>query len=143
MTAKARTIKLPDGSAVSALWQKPKDAKAVLVLAHGAGAGMTHKHMAATADGLEARGVATLRYNFLYMEHGGKRPDAPKLAQLVDFEGLCAAGARMLGLDALHTQHALAISGSMASGLMAAQEQNGGWLTDEMKPISALPSSSV
>ena len=80
MTAKARTLKLPDGSTVSALWQKPKDAKAVLVLAHGAGAGMTHKHMAATADGLEERNVATLRYNFPYMERGSKRPDNPPVA---------------------------------------------------------------
>jgi predicted alpha/beta-hydrolase family hydrolase len=80
MSAKERTVTLPDGSTVSALWQKPKDAKAVLVLAHGAGAGMTHKHMAATADGLEARGVGVLRYNFAYMERGSKRPDNPPLA---------------------------------------------------------------
>lgn len=80
MSAKERAVRLADGSTVSALWQKPKDAKAVLVLAHGAGAGMTHKHMAATADGLEARGVAVLRYNFAYMERGSKRPDNPPLA---------------------------------------------------------------
>ncbi|MDP3492350.1 MAG: hypothetical protein Q8R82_04495 [Hyphomonadaceae bacterium] len=73
-------MKLPDGSTVSALWQKPKGAKAVLVLAHGAGAGMTHKNMAATADGLEARGIAVLRYNFPYMERGSKRPDSPAIA---------------------------------------------------------------
>jgi predicted alpha/beta-hydrolase family hydrolase len=79
--AKARTLKLADGTTVSALWQKPKDAKAVLVLAHGAGAGMTHKHMAATADGLAERGIATLRYNFPYMERGSKRPDNPPVAQ--------------------------------------------------------------
>lgn len=79
-TAKARTIKLADGATISALWQKPKDAKAVLVLAHGAGAGMTHKHMAATADGLAERGIATLRYNFPYMERGSKRPDNPPIA---------------------------------------------------------------
>lgn len=79
--AKARTLKLADGTTVSALWQNPKDAKAVLVLAHGAGAGMTHKHMAATADGLAERGIATLRYNFPYMERGSKRPDNPPVAQ--------------------------------------------------------------
>jgi len=82
MTAKERTLKLPDGSTVSALWQKPKDAKAVLVLAHGAGAGMTHKHMAATADGLGERGVAVLRYNFPYMERSSKRPDNPPVAHV-------------------------------------------------------------
>ncbi len=79
--AKERTLKLADGTTVSALWQKPKDAKAVLVLAHGAGAGMTHKHMAATSDGLAERGIATLRYNFPYMERGSKRPDNPPVAQ--------------------------------------------------------------
>lgn len=79
--AKARTLKLADGTTVSALWQKPKDAKAVLVLAHGAGAGMTHKHMAATAEGLAERGIATLRYNFPYMERGSRRPDNPPVAQ--------------------------------------------------------------
>ena len=42
---------------------------------------MTHPFMAAIADGLAERGVATLRYQFPYMEQGGKRPDAPKLAQ--------------------------------------------------------------
>ena len=83
MSAKERTITLADGASVSALWQKPKDAKAVLVLAHGAGAGMAHKHMAATADGLEARGIAVLRYNFTYMEKGSKRPDNPPVAHAV------------------------------------------------------------
>jgi predicted alpha/beta-hydrolase family hydrolase len=48
---------------------------AALVLAHGAGAGMTHKAMAATADGLAERRIATLRFNFAYIERGSKRPD--------------------------------------------------------------------
>lgn len=50
------------------------------MFAHGAGAGMAHKSMAAIAEGLAARGIATLRYNFLYTERGSKRPDAPALA---------------------------------------------------------------
>lgn len=65
---------------VSALLNVPPDARACVVLAHGAGAGMRHPFMAAIADGLDARGLACLRYQFLYMERGGKRPDAPKLA---------------------------------------------------------------
>jgi uncharacterized protein len=81
MTAKPRTIRLPDKSTVSGLWSLPKTAKACLVLAHGAGAGMTHKAMAATADGLEERGIAVLRFNFPYMEKGGKRPDSPAIAE--------------------------------------------------------------
>jgi uncharacterized protein len=68
------------GETTSGLWLAPPHARASLVLAHGAGAGMTHKAMAATAIGLAERGVASLRYNFLYMEHGGKRPDPPAMA---------------------------------------------------------------
>lgn len=80
MPTEPLTLALPNGETVSAIWQAPADPRAVLALAHGAGAGMTHRHMAATADGLEARGVATLRYQFPYMEKGGKRPDPPAVA---------------------------------------------------------------
>lgn len=65
---------------MSGLWQCPAEASALLVLAHGAGAGMTHRSMAAIADGLAERGVATLRYQFPYMERGGKRVDPPPIA---------------------------------------------------------------
>ena len=50
-------------------------------MAHGAGAGMAHPFMTAMANGLAGRGIATLRYQFPYMEQGSKRPDTPKLAQ--------------------------------------------------------------
>lgn len=80
MPIDAVTIPLASSETVSGLWQAPPNAKAALILAHGAGAGMTHKAMAATADGLEALGVATLRFQFPYMEKGGKRPDAPPVA---------------------------------------------------------------
>ena len=66
---------------VSALLLEPRDAKACLVLAHGAGAGMTHHFMEAAAQGLAARRIATLRYQFPYMEQGSKRPDSAPLAQ--------------------------------------------------------------
>jgi len=69
-----------DGERTSGLWQRPGDARAIYVLAHGAGAGMTHREMEAVANALCDAGIAVLRFNFLYMEHGGKRPDAPKLA---------------------------------------------------------------
>jgi predicted alpha/beta-hydrolase family hydrolase len=68
---------------VSGLMLRPADAKALYLFAHGAGVGMTHKTMAANAEGLSARGIATLRYQFLYMEKGAKRPDPPKLAHAV------------------------------------------------------------
>lgn len=80
MPSEAFNLDLPNGEAVSALWQGPAAPTAVLSLAHGAGAGMTHRHMSATADGLEARGIATLRFQFPYMEKGGKRPDPPHIA---------------------------------------------------------------
>ena len=58
----------------------PPDATALYLFAHGAGAGMTHKALESNAQGLAARGIATLRYQFLYMERGSKRPDPPRLA---------------------------------------------------------------
>jgi predicted alpha/beta-hydrolase family hydrolase len=77
----AKPITIAIGSdAVSGLWLARANTRAALVLAHGAGAGMAHKSMTAIAEGLAERGVATLRYNFLYMERGSKRPDAPALA---------------------------------------------------------------
>ena len=69
-----------DAQRVSGLLHVPAEARACYVLAHGAGAGMAHPFMAAVANGLAERGVATLRYQFPYMEQGSKRPDAPKLA---------------------------------------------------------------
>lgn len=51
------------------------------MFAHGAGAGMTHNFMEAVATGLAARNIATLRYQFPYMEHGARRPDTPAVAQ--------------------------------------------------------------
>ena len=65
---------------VSGLPIAPRDARAGYVLAHGAGAGMEHPFMAAVANGLAERGIATLRYQFPYMERGSKRPDSPKVA---------------------------------------------------------------
>jgi predicted alpha/beta-hydrolase family hydrolase len=78
--SEATPIQLDRDATVSGLWLAPAEAKAAYVFAHGAGAGMTHKSMTAVAEGLAARGVASLRYNFLYMERGSKRPDAPALA---------------------------------------------------------------
>jgi predicted alpha/beta-hydrolase family hydrolase len=68
---------------VSALSLRRPDAKALYLFAHGAGAGMTHKAMESNAQGLAERGIATLRYQFLYMEKGSKRPDPPRLAHAV------------------------------------------------------------
>ena len=70
------TISLPNGKTVSGLLLVPAAVRAGYVLAHGAGAGMSHPFMTATAEQLADRGVATLRYQFPYMEQGSRRPDA-------------------------------------------------------------------
>ena len=59
---------------------RPAEAKALYVFAHGAGVGMTHKSMESNARGLAERGIATLRFQFPYMEKGRGRPDPPRIA---------------------------------------------------------------
>jgi len=73
-------IEFGSANAVSALLLRPPSARACFVFAHGAGAGMTHASMEQVARGLCDRGIATLRYQFPYMEKGSKRPDAPPVA---------------------------------------------------------------
>ena len=72
-------ISVGEGS-VSALLIRPAAAKALYVFAHGAGAGMAHRSMASNAEGFAERGIATLRYQFPFMEKGSRRPDPPKIA---------------------------------------------------------------
>ena len=80
-TAKAEPISIAlKAGKVSGLVVAPTGARAVYVMAHGAGAGMAHPFMAAVAAGLAERGIATVRYQFPYMEAGGKRPDPPAVA---------------------------------------------------------------
>ena len=79
--AESLTIDLEDGRTVSGLLHIPRQPLACLVLAHGAGAGMTHPFLSALSTGLAERRIATLRYQFPYMERGSKRPDPPKIAQ--------------------------------------------------------------
>jgi predicted alpha/beta-hydrolase family hydrolase len=81
---------------VSALLQRPADARALLVLAHGAGAGMTHAFMEGLADALAESGVATLRYQFPYSEAGSRRPD-PRPVLLETVRAAVAAGAERAG----------------------------------------------
>ena len=64
---------------VSALFLRPPKARWLLVLAHGAGAGMTHAFLETLAGELAAVGVATLRYQFPYMELRRRVPDAPSV----------------------------------------------------------------
>ena len=94
-------IAVGNAGAVSALLIHPADARACFVFAHGAGAGMTHAAMEAAALGLAERGVATLRYQFPYMEKGSKRPDPPAIAHAavraaVAEAGRCCPGLRLI-----------------------------------------------
>lgn len=68
-----------DRHEVGALILRPRGAMACLVLGHGAGAGMHHPFMEATAQGLAQRRIATFRYQFPYMESGRRAPDSPKV----------------------------------------------------------------
>ena len=110
-----RSIEVEGAGEVSALLDAPSAAKACLVLAHGAGAGMTHPFMAAVAKGLAERGVATLRYQFPYMERGSKRPDAPKVAHAAVRAAVAHAAALSLPLFA---------GGKSFGGRMTSQAQS-------------------
>ena len=109
-------IMVNDAQRVSGLLQAPPAARACYVLAHGAGAGMAHPFMAAAANGLAARGIATLRYQFPYMEQGSKRPDAPKLAH-------ATVRAAVLETSRLVPELALFAGGKSFGGRMTSQAQ--------------------
>ena len=118
MSAKLRpvTIIIDHGRRVSGLLQAPNSAHICYVLAHGAGAGMTHPFMVGIADGLAERGIATLRYQFPYMEQGSKRPDAPKLAQATVRSAVAQASHMLPKLD-------LVAGGKSFGGRMTSQAQ--------------------
>ena len=87
-------LKIDVGSAgiVSGLLQKPLNARACYAFAHGAGAGMTHSFMGAVATGLFDRDIATLRYQFPYMQKGSKRTDSPSVAHAAVRAAVAEAG---------------------------------------------------
>lgn len=83
---------------VSGLLDRPADARWLYVCAHGAGAGMRHGFLERLAASLGAHGIATLRYNFLYMEAGKGRVDPPALAHAAVRAAVAAAAAQGLPL---------------------------------------------
>jgi uncharacterized protein len=101
---------------VSGLLQLPAKASACYILAHGAGAGMTHPFMAEIAAGLAARSIATLRYQFPYMQKGGRRLDPPKLAQATVRATVAEALRRLLDMP-------LIAGGKSFGGRMTSQAQ--------------------
>lgn len=94
MSEEARKVSIAvDGEqTVSGLLIAPRATRACYVLAHGAGAGMQHPFMHAVAVELAGRGIATLRYQFPYMEQKKKRPDSPKLAHATVRAAVAEAG---------------------------------------------------
>jgi predicted alpha/beta-hydrolase family hydrolase len=112
------TVVVDDAQRVSGLLTAPPDPRAAFVFAHGAGAGMAHSFMAAAAQGLAARGIATLRYQFPYMERGSKRPDAPALAHATVRAAVAEAARRWPGLP-------LFAGGKSFGGRMTSQAQAG------------------
>ena len=98
------------------LLEAPADARACYVLAHGAGAGMNHPFMSAVAKGLATRGIASLRYQFPYMDKGSKRPDPPKVAHAAVREAVAEAARRLPGVP-------LYAGGKSFGGRMTSQAQ--------------------
>ena len=116
------TIPLPSGGTTSGLLQVPAKAEACYVFAHGAGAGMDHAFMAAIAQGLAERGIATLRFNFPYMERGSKRPDQPAVAHAAVRAAVAEASRRLPGLP-----------------LFAGGKSFGGRMTTQAQALEPLP----
>jgi predicted alpha/beta-hydrolase family hydrolase len=110
------TIELEDGRTISGLLREPREPLAGLAVAHGAGAGMTHPFLSALAAGLAERKVATLRYQFPYMERGSRRPDPPQLAQATVRAALVVAGSHFARIP-------LFAGGKSFGGRMTSQAQ--------------------
>ncbi|CCE03079.1 alpha/beta family hydrolase [Bradyrhizobium sp. STM 3809] len=110
---------------VSALLIAPPQARACFVFAHGAGAGMTHAFMHAAAESLAAHGIATLRFQFPYMEKGSRRPDPPALAQATVRAAVAAAAQLCPGLP-----------------LIAGGKSFGARMTSQAQSVAPLPGVS-
>lgn len=110
------TLQLQDGLTVSGLLTAPAGARACYVLAHSAGAGMDHAAMRAIAAGLGELGLATLRYQFSYMERHSRRPDPPPLCHATVRAAVTAAARLAPGL-------ALIAGGRSFGGRMTSQAQ--------------------
>jgi uncharacterized protein len=114
--AKPVSIEVNGSTRVSGLLNAAPDSKACLVVAHGAGAGMRHVFMANLANDLAARGIATLRYQFPYMEKNGRRPDPPALCHATVRAAVDAARALLPALP-------LFAGGKSFGGRMTSQAQ--------------------
>jgi hypothetical protein len=115
-TTEELRIAIDGETEVSGLLTSPASPVVAYVFGHGAGAGMAHHFMADAAAGLAAQGVATLRYNFPYMEKGSRRPDLPKVAQAAVRAAVAEAARRLPGVP-------LFAGGKSFGGRMSSQAQ--------------------
>jgi predicted alpha/beta-hydrolase family hydrolase len=122
MTAQSLKLDIENATSVSALLLRPDNARACFVFAHGAGAGMAHPFMETVATGLCDRGIATLRYQFPYMEKGSKRPDAPAVAHAAVRAAVRQAARLSAGLP-----------------LIAGGKSFGGRMTSQAQALAPLP----
>jgi uncharacterized protein len=116
------TLTIDNAGTTSALLLRPANARACYLFAHGAGAGMGHAFMDTIAAELAEANIATLRYQFPYMENRSRRPDPPKLAQV--------------------TVRAAAAEASRRAGdlpLIAGGRSFGGRMTSQAQAASPLP----
>jgi predicted alpha/beta-hydrolase family hydrolase len=116
------TVQVKDELCVSGLLAAPAAGRACYVLAHSAGAGMQHASMRAVAAGLADSGIATLRYQFPYMERGSRRPDPPPLCHTTVRAGVAAAARLAPGLP-----------------LLAGGRSFGGRMTSQTQALEPLP----
>jgi predicted alpha/beta-hydrolase family hydrolase len=122
VSAQQLVIEIGNTGSVSGLLMRPPQARACFVFAHGAGAGMTHPFMETVAAGLAERSVATLRYQFPYMEKASKRPDSPAVAHAAVRAAVAEAGQHCAGLS-----------------LIAGGKSFGGRMTSQAQAIAPLP----
>jgi uncharacterized protein len=122
ISAQKLDIEITGHGSVSALMIRPAEARACYVFAHGAGAGMTHPFMETFAAGLGDRGIASLRYQFPYMEKGSRRPDPPAVAHATVRAAVAEAGRNCPGLP-----------------LIAGGKSFGGRMTSQAQAIAPLP----
>ena len=122
VSAQSLRIEVRPGETISALLIRPHQARACYVFAHGAGAGMAHSSMETIATGLGECGIATLRYQFPYMEKGSKRPDAPAVAHAAVRAAVTEAGRCCPALP-----------------LIAGGKSFGGRMTSQAQALSPLP----
>ncbi|HEY7639080.1 MAG TPA: alpha/beta family hydrolase [Steroidobacteraceae bacterium] len=116
------TLQVSEHTTVSGLLELPANARACFVFAHGAGAGMHHPSMALVADDLAGQGIASLRYQFPYMERGSRRPDPPALCHATVRAAVAEASRQAPGLR-----------------LVAGGRSFGGRMTSQAQALAPLP----